>query len=52
MLVSDVLGRLTTFSKFRFFKRRTNPENISDATLPNILDTETVFVDIGHSDVE
>jgi hypothetical protein len=52
MLVSDVLGRLTTLSKFRFFKRRTNPEIISDATLPNISDTETVFVDIGHSDDE
>jgi hypothetical protein len=52
MFVSDVFGRLTTFSKFRFFKRQTNLENISDATLPNISDTETVFVDIGHSDDE
>jgi hypothetical protein len=52
MFVSDVFGRLTTFSKFRFFKRQTNLENISDATLPNILDTETVFVDIGLSDDE
>jgi hypothetical protein len=52
MFVSDVFGRLTTFSKFRVFKRQTNPENISDTTLPNLSDTETVFVDIGHSDDE
>jgi hypothetical protein len=53
MFVSDVFGRLSTFSKFRFFKRRTSPENISDATLPNISsDTENVFVDIEHSGEE
>jgi hypothetical protein len=52
MFVSDVFGRLTTFSKLRFFKRQTNLENISDATLSNLPDTETVFVDIGHSDDE
>jgi hypothetical protein len=52
MFVSDVCGRLTTFSKFRFFKRQTNPENISDTTMPNLSDTETVLVDIGHSDDE
>jgi hypothetical protein len=53
MFVSDVFGRLSTFSKFRFFKRRTSPENISDATLSNISsDTENVFVDIEHSDDE
>jgi hypothetical protein len=52
MFVSDVFGRLTAFSKFRFFKRQTKLENISDATLSNLPDTETVFVDIWHSDDE
>jgi hypothetical protein len=50
LFVSDVFGRLSTLSKFRFFKRQTSPENISDATLSNISsDTENVFVDIEHS---